>query len=104
MHYERNGTGSPYLLIHGLGGEACVWEPVLPALQERHDVIAVDLPGFGRSPLLEGEASPAALARAVGELLDDLEVVRPHVAGHSLGGWVALELAGQRPVASVGLL
>jgi pimeloyl-ACP methyl ester carboxylesterase len=58
-------------------------------------VIAVDLPGFGHSPpLREGDVlTPEALAHAVASLLDDLGVERAHVAGNSLGGWVALELA-----------
>ena len=95
MHLERRGTGEPLVLIHGLGGELCVWEPVLDRLAAGHDVIAVDLPGFGPSaPLPDGETpSPARLAGAVADLLDELGIDRAHVAGNSLGGWVALELA-----------
>ena len=83
-----------------------MWAPVLPALAERFDVVAVDLPGFGRSDPLPPpqELSPAVLAGCVADLLDDLGVPAPHVVGNSLGGWVALELAGRRPVASLTLL
>jgi pimeloyl-ACP methyl ester carboxylesterase len=92
---RRSGAGSPYVLIHGLGGEACVWEPVLPGLEPHHEVIAVDLPGFGRSRELPADVTPTprALAEAVGELLDELGIETAHLAGNSLGGWVALELA-----------
>jgi pimeloyl-ACP methyl ester carboxylesterase len=78
----------------------------VPALAADFDVLAVDLPGFGESPPLPvgQEPTPAALAAAVAGLLGELGVVRPHVAGNSLGGWVALELAAQRPLASVALL
>jgi pimeloyl-ACP methyl ester carboxylesterase len=96
LHVERAGSGPPYLLLHGLGGEACVWEPVMERLADRHEVLAVDLPGFGRSPALgDGERpTAAALARAIARGLDDLGVREPvRVAGNSLGGWVALELA-----------
>jgi pimeloyl-ACP methyl ester carboxylesterase len=95
IHHRRGGSGSPYLLVHGLGGEACVWEPVLEDLQRHHDVIAIDLPGFGRSPSLPDATVPtaAALAGAVAGLLDELGIDAAHVAGNSLGGWVALELA-----------
>jgi pimeloyl-ACP methyl ester carboxylesterase len=95
ISYTRRGSGEPLLLIHGLGGEKCVWDPVLEPLAERYDVIAVDLPGFGRSkPLPDGTAPTArALAAAIWRLLEELGTGTPHVAGNSLGGWVALELA-----------
>ena len=78
----------------------------MPALAAEFDVLAVDLPGFGESPPLPAgqEPTPAALAAAVAGLLDELGIDRPHVAGNSLGGWVALELAALRPLASVALL
>jgi pimeloyl-ACP methyl ester carboxylesterase len=95
LNHRHSGSGPPYVLIHGLGGEACVWEPVLAEPERRFDVIAVDLPGFGRSPALaEGTVpTPRALAGAVAELLDELGLGAVHAAGNSLGGWVALELA-----------
>ena len=64
-------------------------------LARDRDVIAVDLPGFGHSPgLPNGDLpTPEVLAASVASLLDDLGVARAHLAGNSLGGWVALELA-----------
>jgi pimeloyl-ACP methyl ester carboxylesterase len=78
----------------------------MEALAERFDVLAVDLPGFGESEPLAAEVEPlpAVLAASVAGFLDDLGIPAPHVAGNSLGGWVALELAGIRPVASLALL
>src|SRR5262249_57311253 len=69
-------------------------------------VLAIDLPGFGDSEPMppQAEPVPAALAAAVAGLLDDLGITAPHIAGNSLGGWVALELAHVRPVASLTLL
>jgi len=106
LAFTRSGTGPPLVLLHPLGSSSRVWAPVLPALAERFDVVAVDLPGFGRSDPLPPpqELSPAVLAGCVADLLDDLGVPAPHVVGNSLGGWVALELAGRRPVASLTLL
>ena len=91
----RRGSGEPLVLIHPLGAELVVWEPVMDRLARERDVIAVDLPGFGRSPgLPNGDLpTPQVLAASVASLLDDLGVGRAHVAGNSLGGWVALELA-----------
>jgi pimeloyl-ACP methyl ester carboxylesterase len=102
----RSGTGEPLVLLHGLGSSRQAWDPILPALAARFHVIAVDLPGFGDSAPLPGagEVPPAALAQSVADLLDDLGVSTPHLAGNSLGGWVALELAARRPVASLTLL
>jgi pimeloyl-ACP methyl ester carboxylesterase len=106
LAFTRSGTGAPLVLLHALGLSRRSWDPVLPALAARFDVIAVDLPGFGESAPLPGpgEAPPAALAQSVADLLDDLGVSAPHVVGNSLGGWVALELASRRPVASLTLL
>lgn len=104
--YSRSGQGEPLVLLHGLGSSREAWAAIMPALAQRFDVIAVDLPGFGTAaPLPAGtEPSPAELATAVAGILDDLRIDRPHLAGNSLGGWVAMELAKTRPARSVTLL
>jgi pimeloyl-ACP methyl ester carboxylesterase len=95
LHHRREGSGEPLVLIHPLGADIVVWEPVFGRLAAQRDVIAVDLPGFGGSPALSDGAKPTprALAAAVGRFLDSLGLDRVHVAGNSLGAWVALELA-----------
>ena len=102
LAYTRSGAGAPLVLLHGIGLDRRSWDPVVPALARHFDVIAVDLPGFGGSA--PGQADPAGLAEAVAGLLAELGVTSPHLAGNSLGGWVALELAALRPVASLTLL
>lgn len=106
LAFDRRGTGDPLVLLHPLGGDRQVWEPVMDRLARERDVIAVDMPGFGQSPPLPEDepATPAALAGAVSGLMDELGIERPHVAGNSLGGWVALELAlreGARSVTAI---
>jgi pimeloyl-ACP methyl ester carboxylesterase len=103
LAYTRTGSGAPLVLLHPLGSDRSVWRPVVPALAETFDIIAVDLPGFGDSPVPR-DPTPVGLALQVAELLDELGVVGPHVAGNSLGGWVGLELAAIRQVASLALL
>ena len=94
LNFERRGHGEPIVLLHGIGGELCVWEPVLDALAERLDVIAVDLPGFGQSPPLPDGMTPTPRRsrRSVAGLMDELGIASAHLAGNSLGGWLALEL------------
>lgn len=102
--YRRQGDGPPLVLLHPLGADRRVWDPVLPLLVRSRDVITLDLPGFGSSPPLAGVApGPVQLARAVARLLAELQLDggRAHVAGCSLGGWVALELAATGEAASV---
>ncbi len=72
-----------------------MWAPLLPRLESVREVIALDLPGFGASAMPPPGTPPGieSLTRLVGEFLDELGVEHPHVAGNSLGGWIALELA-----------
>ncbi|MEP6463012.1 MAG: alpha/beta fold hydrolase [Frankiaceae bacterium] len=92
--YRRLGRGEPLVLIHGAGGSRRSWDSVLPFLEHR-DVVAVDLPGFGDSPPLPDAPphTPAMMAAGVERFLGVMGLDRPHVVGHSYGGWVALELA-----------
>jgi pimeloyl-ACP methyl ester carboxylesterase len=73
-------------------------------LTPHREVIAVDLPGFGKSPALGRPPTAAALAGAVISFLDETGIRRPHVAGNSLGAWVALEMAKEGAVASVAAI
>ena len=95
LNYLRRGRGDPLVLIHPLGAELVVWEPVLERVARERDVIALDLPGFGASAPLQNGAlpTPQVLAGSVAAFLDELGLGRVHVAGNSLGGGVALELA-----------
>ena len=106
LAYTRIGAGETLVLLHGIGMSRQVWDPVLAQLAESFDVIAVDLPGHGESSAvaLPAALDPATMAAAVAELLDELAVTAPHLVGNSIGGWTALELAAQRPAASVTLL
>ncbi|MFF2437926.1 alpha/beta fold hydrolase [Streptomyces sp. NPDC058107] len=104
--YERTGSGEPLLLLHGIGHHHQAWDPVLPALTPERDVIAVDLPGFGTSPALP-DGVPYGLGSVVpvlGAFCEALGVHRPHVAGNSLGGLLALELDREKLVRSVTAL
>lgn len=105
LAYDRTGSGPPLVLIHGIGSRRGVWKPVVALLAVERDVVCVDLPGFGESPVLASEKPTVeALARAVAGWWGELGIVRPHVAGNSLGAGISLELARMGVVASATAL
>jgi pimeloyl-ACP methyl ester carboxylesterase len=106
VSYARVGVGEPLVLLHGIGHHRQAWNPVVDILATERDVIAVDLPGFGASPALpEGLPYDLPTTHAVlGGFCSALGLDRPHVAGNSLGGLLALELGRQGHVRSVTAL
>jgi pimeloyl-ACP methyl ester carboxylesterase len=104
--YDSGSGASTLLLLHGLGGTWHIWKPVLGLLEKHHRVVALTLPGH-----LDGPALPAGQPVTVDAMADALEqdlrargIERPHVAGNSLGGWLALELARRGQARSVTAL
>jgi pimeloyl-ACP methyl ester carboxylesterase len=93
--FDRRGDGEPLLLIHGTGGSRSHWAPVVDLLATERDMVLVDLPGHGESdPPRQGiPHTPIGYARVLAELLDELALDSAHIAGNSVGGWTALELA-----------
>lgn len=106
VNYDRRGTGSPLVLVHGIGHRWQAWNPVLDLLAARHEVIAIDLPGFGRSAPMPADREhdlPSTMA-VLSEIFDQLGLKTPHIAGNSLGGLIAVEAAAQGLVASATAL
>ncbi len=97
VHVERSGAGTPLVFVHGLGMSGATWDSCRRLLENRHEVIAIDLPGHGRSSVTDDPADYTR-DRAL-EHLDDLlgSIGRPVVLiGHSLGGYLALAYAATR--------
>jgi pimeloyl-ACP methyl ester carboxylesterase len=103
INYHREGEGEPLVLLHGVGHHWQAWEPVIELLAGEFDVIACDSPGFGRSAALPASIEPtiAAYADAFEWFFAELGLERPNVAGNSMGGAIALELARGRAIRSV---
>jgi pimeloyl-ACP methyl ester carboxylesterase len=91
----------PLLLLHGAMMSADVWADVIPLLTDRHEVIAPTAMGHRGGPPLVGKASIAALTDETERVLDARGLDRVHVAGNSLGGWMAIELARRGRALSV---
>jgi pimeloyl-ACP methyl ester carboxylesterase len=96
-YVELGGGDPPVLFLHGLGGNWKVWLESIPAVARGHRVIAVDLPGFGKSPPSSDGLSVSGYARTVERFCHRLDIERCIVVGNSLGGWVAADLALRVP-------
>jgi pimeloyl-ACP methyl ester carboxylesterase len=95
MPSHRGGSGPPLVCLHGFLDTWRTWELVLPALERRHDVLAVTLAGHAGGPPIAGEIGAAALADAVERAMDEAGFGTAHLVGNSLGGYVALQLAAR---------
>lgn len=103
---DSEGDGPALILIHGTGGSRAAWDPVVPLLTPHRRVFAIDLPGCGSSPALPAEVMPTvpALAETVERWMIEQDLAGAHVAGNSLGGGIALEMAKGQLVASATAL
>ena len=101
MHHMRLGHGKPLLLIHGIGGSWRSWNTVLDGLSAKRQVIALDLPGHGQTPKLEGENSIYTLADAVTTWLEENDLLGVDCVGSSMGARLVLELARRGKVGAV---
>jgi len=97
LYYETHGAGPTLILLHGglMSGE--MFGPVLPQLAERHQVIAVDLQGHGRTADIDRPIDARLMAGDIAALIDHLKLDKPDLVGYSLGGGVALHTAAQYP-------
>ncbi|HEX5615917.1 MAG TPA: alpha/beta fold hydrolase [Acidimicrobiia bacterium] len=95
--YRLAGHGPTIVLIHGLAGSSRTWRDVMPALAERHTVLAPDLLGHGESAKPMGDYSLGAHASGLRDLLGVLGISRATIVGQSFGGGIAMQLAYQHP-------
>jgi pimeloyl-ACP methyl ester carboxylesterase len=100
LAFDSHGSGPPLVLLHGIGSRRGVWDPVVGALAGERRVVAVDLPGFGESPQEDLEPTAAGFTARLERWFAEQGLGRPHVAGNSMGGGIALELARRGAVAS----
>src|SRR5690242_1442311 len=97
VSYRTGGEGPLLVLVHGITSSSASWEPVLPALAERFTVLAPDLLGHGQSDKPAGDYSLGSHACLIRDLMLALGHGAGTIAGHSLGGGVAMQLSYQFP-------
>jgi pimeloyl-ACP methyl ester carboxylesterase len=99
--FHRGGEGPPLVCLHGFTDTWRTWQLVLEPLERGHDVLALTLPGHTGGPPLPDEPTAAGMADAIEQLLDDAGIGEAHLAGNSLGGFLALQLATRGRARSV---
>mgnify|MGYP000011381921 FL=1 len=98
LYIEKSGAGDPLVLIHGMGSASNAFKPIRSTLDKNFSVVTIDLPGHGKSPYQKGELmDPQSLALKVLEQLSIESIESFHLAGNSLGGWIAMEMAAIAP-------
>jgi len=103
-HYaDYGGQGEPLVLVHGIGGSHVNWMAVAPALTEGHHVLAVDMLGFGLTPLARRPADLPNQQRYLDRFVTAVAGGRATVFGHSMGGLVAMLQAARSPASVEGL-
>jgi pimeloyl-ACP methyl ester carboxylesterase len=104
VHYvDYGGSGPPVVMIHGLGGSHLNWERIAPGVSADHHPYAIDMRGFGLTPLEGADASIDSQIELVARFIEEVAGGPAIVFGNSFGGTIALVLADRRPDLVAGL-
>jgi pimeloyl-ACP methyl ester carboxylesterase len=106
LAYARRGKGTPLVLVHGYPLDHHLWDEVVPLLEDTFDLILPDLRGFGESSTVDSFYTMEDYASDLAGLLDHLGIQKAAIAGHSMGGYVALAFARlfRERVSGLGLI
>lgn len=103
LAFERHGGGTPLVLVHGFPLDHHLWDQVVPLLEGTFDLIIPDLRGFGESSITDTTGSLDDYASDIAALLDHLGIRQAAIAGHSMGGYIALAFVRLYPERVRGL-
>lgn len=106
LAYKRHGKGTPLVLLHGFPLDHHTWDDIIPLLENTFDLIVPDLRGFGESTTVDTLYTMDDIASDIAGLLDQIGIANTIIAGHSMGGYVALAFARLFPerVSGLGLV
>lgn len=97
IHYKVDGDGEALVLLHGFIKSMAIWDDFAKVFSKEFKVIRIDLPGHGKTPLIEKTHTMDLMAQSVKAVLDNLEINSCVMVGHSMGGYVTLEFAKKYP-------
>lgn len=103
LYYQECGTGLPVIFLHGFLLDHTIWHPLIPYIEQHARLIMPDLRGHGRSPAIHGIYAMEEMAHDVINLMDDLQVEKAILAGHSMGGYISLAFAHAFPQRLAGI-
>jgi pimeloyl-ACP methyl ester carboxylesterase len=104
IYYNITGTKKPVVLLHGLMESSSMWRDTITHLKDRHQLIVIDLPGFGQSGNISEIHTMELMASIVAEILKKEHITAASFIGHSMGGYVALAFAENFPEMIDGLI
>jgi pimeloyl-ACP methyl ester carboxylesterase len=104
INYKKRGSGPAVILLHGFPMNREVWDGWADALSDICTVYTPDLPGFGQTPMPEDAITIAGIATRMLAWIDEVKIGKAVIAGHSMGGYVALSMVKQRPDSFHGLV
>lgn len=98
LNFERKGNGKETLvLLHGFMENLSIWDDMEPHLSEKFSLLKIDLPGHGQSEILAEVQTMELMAEEVKKVLDDQNLKKVHLLGHSMGGYISLGFAEKYP-------
>lgn len=97
ISYQVEGIGTPIVLLHGWGAEANTFRYVIDRLSDKHQIFALDLPGFGLSEMPPDAWDASDYAKIITTFFDKLNIDKAHLIGHSYGGRISIVLAAEQP-------
>ncbi|SEW48844.1 Pimeloyl-ACP methyl ester carboxylesterase [Chryseobacterium wanjuense] len=98
LNFERKGNGKETLvLLHGFMENLSIWDDMEPHLSEKFSLLKIDLPGHGQSEILAEVQTMELMAEEVKKVLDDQNLKKVHLLGHSMGGYISLGFAEKHP-------
>ncbi|MBT8259382.1 MAG: alpha/beta hydrolase [Bacteroidia bacterium] len=103
IQFQVSGSGDPLVLLHGFLEDLSIWNKMINGLVSEYKIVTIDLPGHGKSSCFDDVHSMEDMAEAVKAVLDELQLEKIIIAGHSMGGYVALAFAEIYPEFIIGL-